>query len=114
VDFLGFQINPWPYFYCADVFVLPSRFEGMPNALLEALALGTPAVATNSVEAMREIHATNENMVLVPPDDPGALAEGINSLLLRPKLERDLPESPTRRMDKFDLQRAVSEYSRLF
>src|SRR5262249_6294250 len=42
VTLVGFQRNPWRYFRHADVFVLPSRYEGMPNTLLEALAVGTP------------------------------------------------------------------------
>src|SRR5262249_47747535 len=68
VDFLGFQKNPWPYLGNADLFILPSRIEGMPNALLEALALGTRTVATASVEAINEIARTNEQLLLVPPE----------------------------------------------
>jgi len=48
VSFPGFQQNPWPYLCHADLFVLPSRREGFSNALLEALALETPAVAVDS------------------------------------------------------------------
>jgi glycosyltransferase involved in cell wall biosynthesis len=45
VVFEGFRDNPFPYFRHADVFVLPSRYEGFPNVVLEALALGTPVLA---------------------------------------------------------------------
>lgn len=57
-----------------DVFVMPSRWEGLPNALLEALACGVPAVATD-VPGMAE--AAAGNAVLVPPDHPVALANAI-------------------------------------
>lgn len=42
----GFQENPFPYYQWADLFVLISKYEGLPNAMLEAIALGTPALAT--------------------------------------------------------------------
>ncbi|WP_438997233.1 glycosyltransferase [Candidatus Puniceispirillum sp.] len=46
VSFLGFQSNPYPFFKQADAFILSSRFEGMPNVVLESVALGTPVIAT--------------------------------------------------------------------
>ena len=46
VSFLGFKANPYPFFKQADAFILSSRFEGMPNVVLESLALGTPVIAT--------------------------------------------------------------------
>jgi glycosyltransferase involved in cell wall biosynthesis len=57
-----------------DVFVMPSRWEGLPNALLEALACGVPAVATD-VSGMAE--AAAKSALLVPPDQPVALANAI-------------------------------------
>src|SRR5262249_22320327 len=70
VTFAGFQMNPWRYFRHADLFVLPSRREGFSNALLEALALGIPAVAFDCPGAIREIYGANPNVRLVRDDDP--------------------------------------------
>ncbi|MBE7163186.1 MAG: glycosyltransferase family 4 protein [Williamsia herbipolensis] len=61
-----------------DVFAMPSRFEGLPNAPLEALACGTPVVATD-VAGMRE--AVGDAALLVPVDDAAALAEGLGRVL---------------------------------
>lgn len=64
-----------------DLFVMPSRYEGLPNAVLEALGCGIPVVAT-SVPGMAE--ATSGHAVLVPPDDLEALADAVLSALDRP------------------------------
>jgi len=113
VRLLGYRQNPWPYYRHADVFVLSSRFDGMPNAVLEALALGTQVVATDCPGGIREIQSCDPEMILVPPEKPDALAEGIISVLRQrqhggPARHRRQPD-----LAKFDLQHAVAEYSRL-
>jgi glycosyltransferase involved in cell wall biosynthesis len=77
VHLIGFQPNPFPYFKHADLFVLPSRFEGLPLVVLEALAVGTPVVASDCPGALHEILRDCPRARLVPPSDPKALAEGI-------------------------------------
>jgi len=69
IDFPGFVQNPWPYVGHADLFVLPSRVEGLPNSLLEALTLGTPVVASDCVATMRELQSMEKRIVLFPPED---------------------------------------------
>ena len=64
----------------AHVAVLPSRREGLPKSLLEAAACGRALIATD-VPGCREITRNGINGVLVPPDDAGALANAIESLM---------------------------------
>jgi glycosyltransferase involved in cell wall biosynthesis len=64
----------------ADIFVLASLQEGLPVALVEAMALGLSCIAT-SVNAIPEAIAHNENGILVPPNEPAKLAEAITDLL---------------------------------
>ncbi len=55
VSLPGFDAAPWPRYAGADAFVLPSRWEGMPNAALEALACGTPVIATPEAGGIAEV-----------------------------------------------------------
>lgn len=113
VHFLGFQDNPWRFLKHADLFVFPSRYEGAPNILLEALALGTPVVASDCPGAIREVRDCHGGIVLVTPEDPSALAHSILSLCgqTRPGLERVHASNGS--LDMFDVQQAVDEYSKL-
>jgi len=107
VAFLGFQANPWLYIKHADAFILPSRFEGLPNVLLEALALGTPVVVSDCPGGIREIRESVGNMAVVPPENPGALAEAIITVCGN-------PAPAIESLGRFDLQQVVSEYSNIF
>lgn len=57
VCFIGFAADPWRHIASADAFLLPSRWEGMPNAVLEALACGVPVIATPESGGIAEIAA---------------------------------------------------------
>ena len=114
VAFRGFQKNPWPYVKHADLFVMASRFEGLPNALLEVLALGVPVVATDCPGGVREIQNSVREIVLVPPDDHAALAAAMVAALSKPNSGKSSSRPEPERLVDFDLQHAVREYSELF
>ena len=79
----GFVDNPYKYMKRAAVFVLSSRWEGLPNVLIEALALGTPVVATDCPSGPREILEEGKWGRLVPPGDVNALADAVIATLQR-------------------------------
>jgi glycosyltransferase involved in cell wall biosynthesis len=112
VKFLGFQDNPWPYFKRADVFVLPSRYEGLPNVVLESLAVGTPVVATDCPGGVREIRAAGNAVTLVPVEDPSALAEAIVAVCILGE-NNDKLRQGKEGLREFDLQHVVEQYSRI-
>jgi glycosyltransferase involved in cell wall biosynthesis len=70
----------------AGMFVLSSRFEGLPMVLLEAMTLGVPAVAFDCPTGPAEIIENGSNGLLIRPQDTGALADGICELIERPEL----------------------------
>jgi glycosyltransferase involved in cell wall biosynthesis len=79
VDFVGFQENPLPWMRRADVFVLSSRVEGFGIALAEALGCGTPVISTDGY-GPSEIIDRGRYGVLVPPEDPVALAAALSAV----------------------------------
>lgn len=74
VHFLGFRSNPYAYTARSNIFVLPSRYEGFSNALVEALACGVPAVVTDCPSANREVITEGFNGWFAKPDDADDLA----------------------------------------
>lgn len=77
--YLGHVDDIAAFWAAAHIAVLPSRREGLPMTLLEAAACGRPLVATD-VPGCREIARAGVNALLVPPDDPNALADAIAQL----------------------------------
>lgn len=98
VHLAGFIDNPYPYLALSDLFALSSRWEGSPNVLTEALALGTPVVATDCRSGPREILQGGRHGPLVPVGDPESMAEAMARML----------DSPT---DPAQLKGAAAEYT---
>lgn len=80
----GFALDPWPWFYSADLFVLSSHTEGFGLVLVEALAAGLPVVSTDCDHGPREILENGRFGQLVTPGDSDALAEAILAALQQP------------------------------
>jgi glycosyltransferase involved in cell wall biosynthesis len=89
-----------------DVFALPSIHEGLSIALVEALAVGTPAVVTGT-GGVKEVVSDGVNGVVVPPRDPLALGNAITSVLTDAALQQRLSEAGKKRAADFDIRVAV-------
>lgn len=106
VAMLGWVKNPYAYLSKADVFVLASEFEGLPNVLIQAMAFGTPIVATDCKSGPAEILAGGRFGTLVPVRDEEALARGLLHALNMP---RQL-EAMAHARATYGAQRAVDAY----
>lgn len=104
----GFVSNPFSYLRRAEVFVLSSRWEGLPGVLIQAMACGAPVVATDCPSGPAEILEDGKWGRLVPVGDVSALANAIAVTLD----EEQHPEVAQRAAD-FSVDRAVDAYLRV-
>lgn len=110
VDLPGRVPDAVPYIARADLFVLSSRWEGLPGVLIEALGCGTPIVSTDCPSGPMEILEGGAYGHLVPMGDPAALAEAMQATLAEPA-DRDRLKARGR---LFGMDEAVSRYEALF
>ena len=110
VRFLGERSDVADLLSACDVFILPSRHEGLGVAALEAMAAGRPIVATR-VGGLAEAVVHERTGLLVPPEDPAALAAALASLLRDPALRARLgAEGPARIAEGFRAEDLVEAY----
>ena len=112
VRFWGFQPNPWRFIARADVLVLTSRYEGFGNVLIEAMACGTPVVATRSPGTV-EIVTDGVNGLIVD-HDAAAVAGAISRLLNDRPLRDRLVMQASQDVRQYALPNVAERYDRLF
>ena len=106
----GFHPDPLPVLAAADLFVLPSRWEGMGQSLAEALLLGTPVVAADCVAGPRLLLADGAHGDLVPVEDVEALAGAIAAHLAAPQRLREAARAGgTWAREHLEIDRAAAE-----
>ena len=103
----GFKPNPSPWMRAAELLVLSSEREGLPNVLVEALACGTRVVSTDCPSGPREVLKGDLARWLVPVDDAPTLAEKMRAALAAPRPGPDAVPA------EFTLQKMASDYEAL-
>ena len=106
VQMPGFVANPYAYMARGAVFVLSSRWEGLPGVLIEALFCGVPTVSTDCPGGSREILADGRYGRLVPVGDPNALARALESAL-----SGELARPPRESWRPFEMDTVVDRYT---
>ncbi len=106
VELLGFRPDAVDVMAACDAFTLASAWEGLPVAVMEALALGLPIVATAVGGVAEHLDATCA--VLVPPGDPVALADGLAAVIGHPDRRALLASGARVAADRFDVGRAAA------
>ena len=112
--FVGHRDDVAERLAAADMFVLPSRSEAFPNALLEAMATGLPVVAS-AVGGIPEIVEDDRTGLLVPAGDAGALAARLCRLMADPGLGTRLGDEARREVaSRFSFDRMVAAFERVY
>jgi glycosyltransferase involved in cell wall biosynthesis len=113
IHFLGSRYDVPDLLAASDYFVLPSLWEGLPMALIEAMASGLPIVATD-VSGTRQVLTHGETGFVVPPGDAQRLKEAIHYLLSDPPQARALGAAAQRRIEDFSAQKQAQEHIALY
>ncbi|MGW7459843.1 glycosyltransferase [Streptomyces sp. NPDC054797] len=115
VFFAGAAADIRPWLRAADLVVLPSRWEGMALAPLEAMACGRPVLVSDVSGARESLPPGQGRLCLVPPEDPTALAKALGRLLAEPRLLAELGEQARQhaRTD-FDVRRTTDAVTGLY
>jgi glycosyltransferase involved in cell wall biosynthesis len=110
----GYQRDVRPWLAALDLFVLSSDWEGMSNALLEAMAAGLPVVAT-ATGGTTDVLVDGETGLLVPPGNPTALADSIRRLLSDAELRATMGQAGRRRVaEHFSVKQMVGRTQALY
>lgn len=101
------------WYHSSTLFLFPSRHEGMPNAVLEAMASGLPVVASR-IAGNEELVVEGLTGRLTDPDDAGALREALRPLLTDPALRESMGRAARRRVDQeYSWENTARQYSQL-
>ncbi len=114
LHFLGHRNNPYPYLARAQAFVMSSAWEGFGLALLEAMVLGLPCLATDCPSGPGEILGGGQFGRLVPPGDPAALASAMLDLSSLPERLAFFGRQGAIRSQAYTLERMARQYYELF
>ena len=113
IYFAGYQGNCTEWMELMDCLVQPSLTEGTPNAILEAMCVGIPVVAT-AVGGVPALIRNGDNGMLVPPADSAALAATMQRVLLQPQLRSALVSSATATQGEYAPARQRAHYFDLY
>lgn len=110
----GFVADLAPWLAHAALFVLSSRWEGFGHVLVEAMASDVPVIATRCPHGPADILRDNRTGVLVPPEEPAALATAMGQLLDDYESAKRLSKAAQSAVGKFSAPRIAGKYIRLF
>ncbi|HWN09241.1 MAG TPA: glycosyltransferase [Pyrinomonadaceae bacterium] len=110
VDWHGVVCDPYAFYHNADIFALPSRIEGMPNALLEAMSCGLPVIVSDGAPGPLELVEDGVSGLIVPVNDAKALAAAFRRLANDPQLCSRLGNAARERVAEYELPRALAQW----
>tara|TARA_B100000686_G_scaffold354409_1_gene464493 strand:+ start:1686 stop:2783 length:1098 start_codon:yes stop_codon:yes gene_type:complete len=114
IKFIGFSSNPYKYFKYCSVFVLTSKFEGLPNVLIESQALGLPIVTTDSPGGSREVVSDGRSGLLVKNINKKEISKNIIELIDNNDLRIKLIQEGKKSSERFTPDICADNFESLF
>ncbi|WP_299615517.1 glycosyltransferase [Pelagibius sp.] len=111
IDWPGHVAEPYAYYRASAIFALPSRYEGMPNALLEAMSCGLPVIVSDASPGPLEVVEDERSGLVVPCDDVEATAAALRRLAGDPALRRRLGSAAAERTSGFSRAQALDTWT---
>jgi glycosyltransferase involved in cell wall biosynthesis len=113
VHLLGWRENPWAYIAKSEAFLLSSRWEGVPNIMIEAMACGVPIISTDCDFGPRELITNGQEGFLLPVDDTDAMSAAMNELVSNSARRKEMAEASLLRVKDFCVEAIVENYADL-
>jgi glycosyltransferase involved in cell wall biosynthesis len=113
IEYLGYRENSAEYIKAADMLVLPSQYEGLPNVVMEAMTVGTPVIATN-IYGNKELITHQVSGILVPYGDCSALEQAMRYCMNHIEKLPALTEEARKKVSMFSLEIMVNAYKELY
>ncbi|WP_338733826.1 glycosyltransferase family 4 protein [Mangrovimonas cancribranchiae] len=113
IVFLGSIKNISHYYNTSKIFVLPSNYEGFPNALIEAMYFGVACIATDCPSGPSDIIINNKNGFLIPTNDQNALKNKLEKLINTPNLQEQFGEESLKSSTLFETKPIVQKWEKL-
>ena len=114
IKFLGFQKNPYMFLKNADCFLLPSRSEGHPYTLMEAMCCGLPCVVSEYSSSVRDLIQDNENGMIAENKNFYSMAVAMELILNNGQIRDKFIENGKKTVEKYAVERILPEYNNLF
>lgn len=114
IAFTGFIDNVSEIMYESSVFILPSRFEGLPMVLLEAMSQGMACIAYNCKTGPSDIIVDNKNGLLIQDQQMLEMQNGLRKLLSNFELRNRLSKEGIKSLNKYDISTITKRYESLF
>jgi GalNAc-alpha-(1->4)-GalNAc-alpha-(1->3)-diNAcBac-PP-undecaprenol alpha-1,4-N-acetyl-D-galactosaminyltransferase len=114
VEFLGFRKDVDNIMKASEIYVLPSRYEGLPMVLIEAMSQGMACIAYNCKTGPSDIISDGYNGLLIENQNKIAMQNGLGELMSKPQLRKCLGENALQSMDRFQIGTIVSKWEKLF
>lgn len=111
VHFAGYVDDPFPWYRASVALVHPARFEGLPNAVIEAMSVGLAVIATDTQSGLREFVRNGESGLIVISDEPTSLAEAMVRLMDDPALRLRLGEAGRLAVEPCQADKAVKAWT---